>query len=355
MRRTVATFIAVFLPLLAHSRPLAAQRGPFAVGSVSARPGERASGFLEVPAAADSGTRIPITVLHGRESGPVLALIGGTHGSEVAPILALHRVRRDLDPARLVGTVIIVHVANLPSFQKRTIYYSPIDGKNLNRVYPGRPDGTVSERIAHLVTTQVIDRCDYLVDLHAGDGNEDLVAYSYWNKLGLDPRVDSIGRELAMAWGNHGIVIDTARPRDSAASVYTQNTAHLRGKPALTTEGGYLGLPEPEMIRRNYEGVFRLLRHLRMWPGESDPVEPPVWYGRTQVLQSPETGVWHPLVEPGRFVLEDALVGYVTDYFGDRLAEIRAPFAGVMLYVVRTPAMNRGEPVGMVGVPQARP
>jgi hypothetical protein len=69
------------------------------------------------------------------------------------------------------------------------------------------------------------------------------------------------------------------------------------------------------------------------------------------VLQSPEGGVWYPLVERGQFVPRDELLGYVTDYFGDRVAEIRAPFAGVMLYVVATPAMNRGEPVGMVGVP----
>jgi predicted deacylase len=337
---------------LTAATPLAAQRGPFSVGPVSARPGERASGFLEVPARGDSGTRIPVTVIHGREAGPVLALVGGTHGSEVAPILALHRVRRDLEPSRLRGTVIIVHVANLPSFQKRTIYYSPIDGKNLNRVYPGKADGTVSERIAHVITTEVIERAGFLVDMHAGDGNEDLFAYSYWNKSGLDARVDSLGREMAVAWGNHGIVIDTTRPRDPNASIYTQNTAHLRGKPAITTEGGYLGLPVPEMIQRNYDGVFRLLRHLRMWPGDPDPVEPPVWYGLTQVMQSPASGVWYPLVERGQFVPKGELLGYVTDYFGDRVGEVRAPFAGVMLYVVATPAMNQGEPVGMVGVPQ---
>ncbi|MGH7548625.1 MAG: hypothetical protein ACREMM_10675 [Gemmatimonadales bacterium] len=64
--------------------------------------------------------------------------MAGTHGSEVAPIVALQRVRRELEPAQLRGTVLLVHVANLPSFLRRTVYYSPIDGKNLNRVYPGR-------------------------------------------------------------------------------------------------------------------------------------------------------------------------------------------------------------------------
>jgi predicted deacylase len=341
--------LAVLLP--APLVPLVAQRPPFSVGAVTARAGERVSGYLDIPAGADSGTRIPITVIHGAAAGPVLALIGGTHGVEINPILALQRVRRDLDPAALRGTVILVHIANLPSFLKRTIYYSPIDWKNLNRVYPGKKDGTVSERIAYAITTEVIDRADYLVDMHSGDGNEDLIAYNYWNRLGLDARTDSIGREMAMAWGNHGIVIDTERPRDPAASVYTQNTAHLRGKPSITAEGGYLGLVREDMIQRNYDGAFRMLRYLRMLPGAVELTEQPVWYGQTRVLQSPATGVWHPDVQPGQWVPEGKVVGYVTDYFGDRIAEITAPFAGVMLYVVMTPAMNQGEPVGMVGVP----
>src|SRR3712207_3824888 len=116
---------------------------------------------------------LPIFV-QGTQAGPTLALVAGTHGSEVAPILALQRVRASLDPAQLRGTVILVHVANVPSYLRRTIYYSPIDGKNLNRVYPGRADGTVSERIAYAITNEVIDRSDYLVDMHAGDGNESL-------------------------------------------------------------------------------------------------------------------------------------------------------------------------------------
>jgi predicted deacylase len=347
--------LLALVPLTAPGIPLAAQARPFLVGPVTARPGEKASGYLDVPAGVDSGTRIPVTVIQGREPGPVLALIGGTHGVEYNPILALQRVRRDLDPAQLRGTVIIVHVANLPSFQRRTIYYSPVDWKNLNRVYPGRRDGTVSERIAWTITNEVIERCDYLVDMHSGDGNEDLIPYTYWNKLGLDARTDSIGREMAVAWGNPGIVIDTARPRDRDASVYTENTAQLRGKPSLTAEGGYLGLIREDMIQRNYDGVFRMLRYLKMVPGAAEVPDHPTWYGNTLVLQSPATGVWFPLVEPGQWVPAGKIVGYVTDYFGGRIAEVTAPFAGVMLYVVKTPPTSQGEPVGMVGAPQAQP
>ncbi|GBD31139.1 MAG: deacylase [Gemmatimonadales bacterium] len=332
----------------------AAQQPALTIGSATAGPGQTASGFIEVPEGVDRGTRIPITILRGAAPGPTLALIAGTHGSEVAPIIALQRVRTMIDPKELKGTLILVHIANLPSFLGRTIYYSPIDGKNLNRVYPGKRDGTVSERIAYAITTQVIERADYLVDMHAGDGNESLRTYTYWNKLGLDPRADSLGRDMALAWGHDHIVIDTSRPRDPAASVYTQNTAHLRGKPAITTETGYLGIPAEDMIRKNVEGVFRLLRYLKMLPGEVQLVEHPIWIDRTEVLRSSHTGIWYPMVERGHAVQEGTLIGYVTDFFGNKLEEIRAPFGGIVMYVVATPAMSSGEPVAMIGRPQLK-
>ena len=327
---------------------LLATQAPITIGTASAAPGAKGSGVIHVPAAEDSGTVIPLSIIRGVRPGPTLALVAGTHGREVAPILALHRVREMLDPAALSGTVLLVHVANVPSFLGRTVYYGP-DGKNLNRMYPGRADGTVSERIAFHITREIIDRSDYLVDMHAGDGNESLRPYTYWNRLGIDARTDSVALGMALAWGHARIVVDTARPRDRGASVYTQNTAHLRGKPSITTETGWLGEPDPVMIQQNVDGAFRLLRHLRMLPGEVEPLAPPMFLTHTAVLRSEHTGLWHPLVERGHTVREGTPLGYVTDWFGNRLAEIRAPFAGEVLYVIATPAMSKGEPVGMIG------
>src|SRR5512136_1980015 len=128
-------------------------QGPFTVGPVTAQPGTIVSGTLDVPArAGDAGTTIPISVAQGTRPGPVLALTAGVHGMEYPPVLALQRLRATLDARDLAGTIIMVHVANMPSFLGRTIYYSPIDGKNLNRVFPGKPDGTISERIADVIT-----------------------------------------------------------------------------------------------------------------------------------------------------------------------------------------------------------
>src|SRR5260370_8305292 len=130
----------------------------FKVGSISAARGEARSGFLEIPAGVDAGTQVRITMSDGAKPGPVLALVAGTHGYEYSPVLALNRIKPKIDPTKLSGTVILVHIANLPSFLKRTIYYNPWDWKNLNRGYPGNADAHNTERIASTTTQPVIHR-----------------------------------------------------------------------------------------------------------------------------------------------------------------------------------------------------
>jgi predicted deacylase len=319
------------------------------VGPVAGRLGEKVSGFLDVPAAADAGTQIPVTVITGMTKGPVLALVAGTHGSEPSPIVALQRVRAELNPAELSGAVILVQIANLPSFVHRTVYRGPWDQKNLNRVFPGHPQGTVSERIAYAITTCVIDQCDALVDMHSGDANEALRPYSYWNKLGIDDAVDARARDLALAFGLDHIVVDRNRPRDRNASVFCANTAQVRGKPAVTTEAGEVGVPTTEMVDVNVRGAFRVMRHLGMLAGAPQMVLRPRWIEPSQVLTSPATGTWHPMVKPDQTVERDTLLGRLTNFFGEAIADVRSPMDGVVLYIVASPAMSEGEPIGMVG------
>jgi len=340
--------LGILLVLLLRLNPAVAAQGAFSVGTITAQPGSRASGFLDVPEGPDGKTQIPLTLIHGSKPGPVLALVAGTHGYEYAPIVAMQRVTPKLDPKEIAGTVIVLHVANLPSFLRRTIYYSPVDAKNLNRVYPGRADGTLSERIAYTITREVIERADYLVDLHCGDGNEALRPYTYWMKSG-NAAVDEGSKQLALAFGLDHIVIDTERPNDPNASVYCANTAITRGKPAITTETGQVGQTDQKWQALVERGVFNLLRHLKMLAGEPAHVEHPVWIDRYEVLRSSVTGIFSAQVEPGMTVAQGTLLGTVTDFFGNQLAEVRAPFSGVVLYVVATPPVSPGEPLAMVG------
>jgi predicted deacylase len=321
----------------------------FTVGPVTAAPGSMASGELTVPArAGDQGTTIPISVINGARPGPVLALTAGVHGQEYTSILALQRVLKTIDPKLVSGTLILVHVANMPSFLGRTIYYSPADGKNLNRVFPGKPDGTLSERIAHAITREVIERATHVLDLHCGDGNESLRPYSYWITTGK-PEVAEEGRKLALAFGMDHIVVDRERPADPAASVYLSNTGVTRGKPALTTESGGMALTDEESIARIERGIAGVMRHLGMRADGPAPVAHPVMIERSEVLRSSTTGIFYPAVERGDTVAQGTLIGWVTDFHGRTVEEIRSPYAGEILYVIGTPPISKGEPIAMVG------
>jgi len=326
----------------------AAAQSPFTIGPVTARPGAVASGTLTVaPGPGDSGTTIPISIVQGTRPGPVLALTAGVHGMEYPPILALERVRATLDPATLAGTVVLVHVANMPSFLGRTIYYSPVDGKNLNRVFPGRADGTLSERIADVITREVIARATAVVDLHCGDGNEDLRPYAYWITTG-PPEVVERGRRMALAFGLDHIIVDGSRPTDPAASLYLSNTAVTRGKPALTIESGGLGRTDEASIARIERGVAGVLKAMGMRDEGPDPVEHPIWLEPSRVLTAGATGLFTAAVATGTTVADGTVIGRITDFFGVPLETIRAPFAGEVLYVLGTPPISRGEPVAFV-------
>lgn len=343
-----ASIVLVALGITAGTAA-AQQRSSFIAGPVTAQAGEKMSGLIQVPAASDEGTTIPISLVHGQRPGPVLALIAGNHGYEYAPIMALQRLLPQLDAKQMAGTVIMVHVANMPSFLRRTIYYSPVDGKNLNRVYPGKAEGTVSERIAYQITKEVIERADYVLDLHCGDGNESLRPYSYWDVNTGGPDVVERSKQLALAFGLDHIVMDRERPSDPQASIYCSTTATTRGKPAITTESGALGQTDHASIARIEWGVINVMRHLKMMGGEAQMVEHPLFIDRNEVLRSTVTGIFYALVERGHTVTKGTLLGYVTDFFGKQLFELRAPFGGEVLYVLGTPPVNQGEPLAMIG------
>ncbi len=330
------------------------------VGSLQVQPGQRQSGFLAVPEGPDGETRIPVTVFNGMKTGPTLALVAGNHGHEYPPILATERLIPQIDPQKLSGRLILVHVANMPSYLKRTVYYSPVDGQNLNRQYPGKRGGTISQRIAYVMTKEVIERCEFLVDLHCGDGNESLRPYSYWMPIG-NPKVDNLARQLVVSFGVPNVVVDRNRPRDPNASLYCANTAMTRGKAAMTAEVGGMGVADDaESISTLERGCLNVMRDLHMIEGKVEAPAKITWYEPAQVLSFPkdlpdQAGLFYPNAKKGQMVEKDALLGYATDFFGKKIYELKAPFAGELLYIVGTPPISAGEPLAFVGAIKQSP
>jgi predicted deacylase len=347
-RRALLTVIAL-LPVAAAAAEPASR---FAVGSASAERGQKATGYVDVPAGVDAATQIPVVVVNGARPGPVLALVSGLHGTEYASIIALERLIARLDPAEVSGTVVVLPLVNLPSFLRKVPHVNPVDEKSMNRFYPGKPDGTQTERASFLITRDVVDRCDYLIDYHGGDLDESLRPYGYWGPVG-DAKQDKTSREMILAFGLDHIIIWTDRPRDREASRYLDNTASLRGKPSIVVEAGHAGTVEPEDVRVLVDGTLSVMRLLKILPGEPTPVEHPVWIDKLLTVTGEQTGIFYPLVRRGTWVAAGMKLGYVTDWFGATISEAKAPAAGVVLYIDAVPTMKKGDNLAVVGVPAA--
>ena len=343
-----------FAVLISLSVTLSAQTSKLSVGTATAASGEKSTGFLQVPAGSDPGTNIPVVVVKGTKSGPTLALVSGAHGTEYASIIALENLIQNIDPHDVSGTLIIVPLVNLASFSKKVPHVNPIDGKSMNRFYPGNPNGSQTERALWLITKEVVEKCDYLIDLHGGDLDESLRPYSYWSKTG-DERLDTASRGMVLAFGLDHIIVVTDRPTDANASRYLDSTASTRGKPAIAVEAGYAGTTDPDDVQALVDGCFNVMRFLKMFPGKAAPIEHPVWISKVSSVTSEAAGIFYPTVERGSYVAEGMKLGYVTDFFGKTVWEAHAPTAGIVLYVCSVPTMNKGDNVANIGQVASEP
>jgi predicted deacylase len=323
----------------------------FRVGTATAPRGQVGRGAIEVPAGSDAALSIPVAVVNGVKPGPVLAIVSGAHGTEYASIIAVEHLIQLLDPRSISGTVILVPLVNIPSFEQKVAHVNPVDGKSMNRFYPGNATGTQTERASLAITREVVDKSDHLIDLHGGDLDESLRPYAYWTKTGNEKQ-DAISREMVLAFGLDTIIISADRPKDAAASRYLENTASTRGKASITAEAGHAGTVEHEDVQALVDGCLSVMRYLKMIDGAPRTIESPVWIERVDTVASVATGIFYPLVKRGTYVEKGALVGYVTDYLGRTILDARAPDTGVVLFIRAVPSMTKGETIVNIGVPQ---
>lgn len=328
-------------------------REPFRLMQLEVPAGERISGKLSVNGGADGvDTFIPVTVFHGRDSGSVLSLIAGIHGSEYSPIISMQRLPELLDPQAMAGTLIIVHIANLPAFQGRSIYFGPDDLKNLNRSFPGKADGTVTERLAFTLTEEIMLLSDYLIDIHSGDGNESLrPSYSaYYAEAGGTEVVDQ-SRRLAVAFGLETIVQFAGSYSSLDDAIYTSAKSVTRGIPSIDVESGELGVIDDVFIDPITDGALSVLRELGMIEGEPIVAANPLVISDRARVYSEYEGIWHKdaLVKTGDFVTKGTELGVITDYFGKELQTVVAPASGILLILFGTPPVNVDDNIAVIG------
>jgi len=310
------------------------------VGSLSARPGEIQFGVYEFP--VQGGVyRLPMWLINGKEEGPTLVVTGGVHAAEYASIAAALELGRSLGPANLRGSVIVVPVMNMPGFSTRSIYICPLDGRNLNRVFPGNPKGTASEQITDWVFRNVMKQAGYYVDLHGGDLIEALIPFTIIFKSGNE-HVDQTSLEMAQVFGIHYLVRS-----ETAGSTYS--TAAAAGIPSILAESGGQGIWTPEDVGLLTNGLNRLMTHWKMIPGNEPAPLPYTLLERFLWLRSAHEGFWYPAVAVGDNVKEGSNLGCVKDYEGKVLQTATCPADGRVLFIVSSLAINNGDPLLAVG------
>lgn len=310
----------------------------FRVGTATAGRGTAAMGTLNVPAAVDSGLRMPIAVIHGARTGPVVAFVAGSHGTEYTSIVALQRLITRIDARTLSGTVIIAPLLNIASFEAMTPHLNPVDHKGMNGQYPGDSTGTQTQRALALVTREIVAPADVIIDLHGGDLDEDLRSYSYWFRSGR-PAQDSAGRALAMAFGLDHIIVTDVNPSAAATGRSLSGQGLVRGKTVLVAEAGRSGMVEPSDVRMLVDGSLNVLGALHMIDRRVQSVKKPVWLFGGGRVAADSAGMFFASVRRDTPVKKGAVVGYTTDYLGRKTADIRSPNDGIVTFIRGVPSM----------------
>lgn len=308
-------------------------------------PGKRAHIQVLITKGKDS-IHIPVTIFHGIASGPVLGITAGVHGYEYPPIIAGQKLIHKIDPKTLRGTIILVQVANVASFMKRSPYVNPIDNKNLNRSFPGKKDGSITEQIAYFITSNIIDRSNFFVDMHSGDAPEDLLAYNAWYNSSALPEVSKKGKEMALAMGfDYTVVFNINKERLNQPSLYCSQEAFHRGIPSVDIECGRLGRSDPDDVDRITKAIMALLTHLKMVADrEITNINNTIITERFSI-KSDINGIFYSSKKAGDLIKAGESIGYITDYFGTKQQNVIAPKNGMILYMIGTPPINKGETI----------
>jgi len=281
----------------------------------------------------------PVLVVNGKLPGPILCLTAAVHGDELNGIEVVRRVLHDLDPEKLSGAVIGVPIVNLQGFRRGSRYLP--DRRDLNRYFPGNPNGSAASRIAHSFFTEIVAHCDALVDLHTGSFER-----ANLPQLRADLRNPDI---VTLTQGFGATVILHSNPADGTL----RNAATAAGIPAVTLEAGGPSELELKEVKHGVKGIETLLhtlgmvKKIRLW-GDPEPV-----YYRSTWVRANRGGILLADVSLGGTVREGDLLGTITDPMNNANSKLYSPHAGRILGMARNQVVMPGFAAFHIGIQTA--
>lgn len=328
-------------PASGQPAPAKAPRAPRPFVPGNARKPNVTRELIPVPGTSAS---VPVVTLAGGP-GPRFAFTAGVHADEYVHEQALVELSQELAAADIAGTVVIVPVANMPSFERRGTSMLPDDGTNLNRVFPGDPGGNLANRLARVLFDNVICQADYYCDCHSGDYYEDLSPHAYYLD---DVEASPLCAQMAAHTSAH-----TVCPYGGARTGGSQVVAAVAGVPAIILERGGMGRWSRDEVEAAKSDIMNLLRWAGVVEGEARD------YGAYQrVFQgddmvdnfAPVAGCWYPAKRPEEPFAKGEELGQIRDVFGRVLHTVVAPRAGMVIFQTGSLNVVEGGPLISYGL-----
>lgn len=311
--------------------------------AISQAPG-RVDGMLQVGWLPDgSPMEIPVIIVRGPENGPTMWMHGCVHGNEYCGAFSIHSLMRDLELQR--GTVVALPVLNITGFQRQQ-RMSPFEGYNggdLNRCFPGKIDGTLTEQLAFHVYQHLRQHATHFIDVHTA-----FTADTRWALFAPPSGGKAAAAQgLARAFGFENTLPTPLNTLGGSALI----EAAKEGIPGLIIEAGGIGPAfSPETVADCAERFRNVLRHLEMLPGKTIDYGGLTFFSNFAWVNATRGGLFRPAVQCGNRLAKGDLVGRYYDVFGDLVEEARSPFSGVVLAIGGGPVMPNGEILVHVGL-----
>ncbi len=299
--------------------------------------GNKNQGFIEVEG---TPVKMPATLIVGAKPGKQILITGGIHGGEYPCIETAIQLAKNINPKEVQGTVLVIHPVNVPAFLAKLQYYGPYDGKNLNRVFPGKATGTVSERIAFVIH-QLQLAADFYIDLHGGDIHESLVPFVIYSNLG-GAEITEQSKRASAALGFPYVV-------GSVSDNGSIGAAAKGGTPGFLAELGQCGRWSNGEVEQYMEATRNVLRSLGVLEGKVNSTEV-TYLKKMTVMNAEHEGCWYAFKNLEEEVKKGDALGEIRDFFGNVLGEYKAEEDGVLLYVVTSLAITKGNPLTAIGV-----
>ena len=314
----------------AEGRPR--RRAAFSIADAVVAPGDRRT--VDVPATllyTHTPLTFPVHVVHGRRDGPCLLVCAAIHGDEINGVEIIRRLLQLPALARLRGTLLAVPIVNVLGFTDRSRYLP--DRRDLNRAFPGSERGSLASRVAYLFKKGILDHATHVIDLHTAAVHRDNLPQLRANLD--DPQVVA----MAQAFGVP-VIINTPLIEGSLRQVCNDEQ-----RPVVTYEAGEaLRFSEPA-IQAGLRGIARVMAHLGMVAAGRRPRRRRDSYvaNNSAWVRADQDGIFRPAVPLGAHVTRGAIMGYVSDPFGEREITIESPHSGIVVGRNNLPLVHEGE------------